>query len=246
MEPFELLGIRILPVGMEDSLRMVTHHIENKQGGFFCFANIHLIMEGYRNPLLREVLNDSAGNFVDGMGVALGLRALGKKFSGRVRGAEFMLNLCSHAAEKKFGIFLYGNTSETLKEVDNKLRSLFLGIQIVGQISPPFRELTTEEEDNVIQRINEADPKILLVSLGAPKQEKWMWKIQGKIGATQFGLGAAFDFITGKVKQAPVWMQRSALEWLYRLPQQPGKTLYRMSLLPSFAWKVLLQKLRRY
>jgi N-acetylglucosaminyldiphosphoundecaprenol N-acetyl-beta-D-mannosaminyltransferase len=201
-------------------------------------------MEGYRDPSLRQVLNDSVGNFVDGMGAALGLRALGNKFSGRVRGVEFMLNLCSHAAQKQLKIFLYGNTNETLQQLEDKLRSLFPSIQIVGQISPPFRDLTTEEEDNVIQRINEADPNILLVSLGAPKQEKWMWRNQGRIRATQFGVGAAFDFITGKVKQAPVWMQRSALEWLYRLPQQPGKTIYRMSLLPPFAWKVFLQRFR--
>jgi N-acetylglucosaminyldiphosphoundecaprenol N-acetyl-beta-D-mannosaminyltransferase len=246
MEPFELLGIRIMPVGMEESLHMVTHNIQKNQGGFFCFANIHLIMEGYRDPVLRRVLNDSVGNFVDGMGTALGLRVLGNKFSGRVRGAEFMLNLCSHAAQNKFGIFLYGNTNETLKELHNRLKTLFPGIQIVGQISPPFRELTIEEEDDVVRRINNADPRILLVSLGAPKQEKWMWKNQGRIRAIQFGVGAAFDFITGKVKQAPVWMQRGGLEWLYRLPQQPRKTIYRMSLAPSFAWEVLLQKVREY
>jgi N-acetylglucosaminyldiphosphoundecaprenol N-acetyl-beta-D-mannosaminyltransferase len=92
-----------------------------------------------------------------------------------------------------------------------------------------------------VDSINKAAPDILFVSLGAPKQEKWMAGHKGRIKALQLGVGAAFDFITGNVKQAPVWMQRVGLEWLYRMPQQPKKTIARMSLLPGFCFKTFLQ-----
>jgi N-acetylglucosaminyldiphosphoundecaprenol N-acetyl-beta-D-mannosaminyltransferase len=125
-----------------------------------------------------------------------------------------------------------------------KLRSLFPKIKIVGSISPPFRDLTKEEDEGYVRQINESGADILFVSLGAPKQEKWMAGHKGKVKPVQLGVGAAFSFITGKIREAPPWMQKTGLEWLYRLPQQPKKTIQRMTLVPEFLFKTLLHAIK--
>ena len=121
---------------------------------------------------------------------------------------------------------------------------MYPGINIVGSISPPFRELTEEEDARFVKEINDADPDILFVSLGAPKQERWMAAHKGRIKAVQLGVGAAFDFMIGEIKQAPVWMQKMPLEWLHRMPQQPKKTFIRMLVVPKFFFLVFLQSIR--
>jgi N-acetylglucosaminyldiphosphoundecaprenol N-acetyl-beta-D-mannosaminyltransferase len=202
-------------------------------------------MESHKDAELKKVLTQSSGNFPDGMGVAWALKILGHRFKDRVRGADFMLKLCSYAAENNLKIFLYGNTEDTIAVLKEKLKSLFPKLHIAGAISPPFRALTKEEDEAFVKQINDADPDILFVSLGAPKQEKWMADHKGRIKAVQIGVGAAFSFITGKVKEAPKWMQKTGLEWLFRLPQQPQKTIYRMSLVPEFLLRTFLQIVKR-
>jgi len=237
-----LHAIKFLPVGIEDALGVVIKHISEKNGDYFCLANIHLVMESHKDAELKKILNESAGNFPDGMGVAWALKFFGCKFKDRVRGTDLMLRLCDYAEKNKLKIFLYGNTKETLNTLKKKIETMFPKIMIAGMISPPFRPLTKEEDESYAKQINDSGADIVFVSLGAPNQEKWMYKHKGRIKAVQLGVGAAFDFITGNVKQAPRWMQKSGLEWLFRLPQQPRKTLYRMSLVPEFIWRTMVQK----
>jgi len=239
-----LLGVDILPVGLDDALREVIDRVAVKNGEFFCLCNIHVVMESYKDHSFRDIINQSAANFPDGMGLVMGLKMLGCKFDFKVRGTDLMLRLCEYAAENGLKIFLYGNTEENLAKLERRLNDLFPGINIVGAISPPFRELTEEEDKEHIKKINEADPDILFVSLGAPKQGIWMAAHKGRIKAVQLGVGAAFDFIVGEIKQAPVWMQRLPLEWLHRMPQQPKKTFVRMLLVPKFFFLTFLQLLR--
>ncbi len=240
----DLQGIKFLAVGLDEAVEIVIHHIPEKKGDYFCLANIHLVMEAHKDSVLKEVMNNAAGNFPDGMGVAGALKILGQKCKGRVRGTDLMLKLCNYASKNGLKIFLYGNTEDTLISLKKKLTELYPLLNITGFISPPFRELTPEEDAEVIDKINSAGSDLLFVSLGAPKQEKWMAQHKGKIKAVQLGVGAAFDFITGKVKQAPAWMQKAYLEWLFRLPQQPCKTLYRMALVPGFIVRTMVQIMR--
>ncbi len=237
----DLQGIKFLAVGLDEAVPIVVQHIARKKGDYFCLANIHLVMEAQKDSTLKEVMNNATGNFPDGMGVAGALKILGYKFKGRVRGTDLMLKLCDYAANNGLNIFLYGNTEDALIALKKKLTELYPLLSITGFISPPFRELTPEEDAEVIDKINSSGADLLFVSLGAPKQEKWMARHKDKIKAVQLGVGAAFDFITGKVKPAPIWMQKAYLEWLFRFPQQPRKTLYRMSLVPSFILKMFLQ-----
>lgn len=239
-----LHGIKFVPASVEEALQKVIDYIPKKNGDYFCFSNIHLVMECYRNDELKKIVNNSTANFPDGMGTAGALKILGNSFKDRVRGTDLMLELCSYAAENNLKIFLYGNTENTLVSLEEKLKGLFPGIDIAGTLSPPFRTLTEEEDEFIVKTINQASPDILFVSLGAPKQEMWMAEHIGKVQAVQLGVGAAFDFITRKMKQAPRWMQKAYLEWLYRLPQQPKKTISRMALVPEFLLLLLKQYIR--
>lgn len=240
-----LQGIKFSPVDISAALELVINRISQKDGGYYCLANIHVVMESHRDCEFKKVLNNAAGVFADGMGTAGALKYLSHMFSDRVRGADLMLGLCKYAAENDCKMFLYGNTDSTLDALVEKLGALYPGIPIAGTISPPFRELTADEDDVIIRQINNSDPDILFVSLGAPKQEKWMAAHKGRIKAIQLGVGAAFDYLAGDLKQAPGWMQRHYLEWLYRLPQQPEKTIARMLLLPEFLIRLFIQRFWR-
>ena len=240
----DLHGVKFVPASIEEALRKVIDYIPKKNGDYFCFSNIHLVMECYKNEELKKIVNNSTANFPDGMGTAGALKMLGNTFKERVRGTDLMLELCSYAAEHNLKIFLYGNTVNTLITLEEKLKGLFPEIDIAGTLSPPFRTLTEEEDERIVNTINQASPDILFVSLGAPKQERWMAEHIGRIQAVQLGVGAAFDFITRKMKQAPLWMQKAYLEWLYRLPQQPKKTISRMALVPEFLLLLSKQYIR--
>lgn len=240
----KLLGIKISPIDLEKAFKEVIKRIPKKSGGFFCLCNIHLLMECQKDPALQKILNQSAANFPDGMGLVMGLRMLGCKLKFKVRGTDLMLKLCSYAAEKNLKIFLYGNTEQNLSSLKAKLTKLFPNINIAGVISPPFRRLTEEEDIAFVRIINDTDPDILFVSLGAPKQEKWMAEHVGRIRAIQLGVGAAFEFITGEIAQAPLWMQKAPLEWIHRLVQQPKKAIPRMFLIPGFFLRTFIQLIR--
>ena len=242
----DLHGVKLLPVNLDEAIEVVARSIPERNGDYFCFVNIHVVMEGIKNPGIKRILNDAAANFPDGMGVAKALKMLGNRFDGRVRGADFMLKLCEYASENNLKVFFYGNTEETLTLLSEKLKSLYPELNIAGSASPPFRTLTKEEDDAYVKQINDSSTDILFVSLGAPKQEKWMAEHKGKIRAVQLGVGAAFSFLTGRVKQAPLSMQKTYLEWLYRLPQEPRKTIYRMLLVPEFLCRLLVQMVEEY
>jgi len=237
----KLNGVKLSPVDIDEAFEIVCQHIKERNGSYFCFCNIHLLMEGYGDVEIRRVLNESTTNFADGMGAVGALKILGHRFRGRVRGTDLMLRLCDYSAGNGIKIFLLGSTETNLKALRNRLNLLYPGVNIAGAISPPFRNLRPDEDARLITEINASDPDILFVSLGAPKQEKWMAAHKGLIKAVQLGVGAAFDFLAGNVKQAPLWMQNAYLEWLYRLPQQPSKTLGRMKLVPEFLYRLAKQ-----
>jgi exopolysaccharide biosynthesis WecB/TagA/CpsF family protein len=240
-----LQGVKFSPVDIGGALQHVTDRIQRKDGGYYCLANIHVVMESHRDYGLRKVLNDATGVFADGMGTAGALKYLSHMFKGRVRGTDLMLRLCQYAANNSLKVFLYGNTEETLERLRGVLKSMYPRLNLTGTYSPPFRELSDEEDEKVIGMINKAGPDILFVSLGAPKQEKWMAVHKGRIKAIQIGVGAGFDYIAGNLKEAPGWMQKHYLEWLYRMHQQPRKTIYRMSLLPEFLIRLFIQRFWR-
>jgi exopolysaccharide biosynthesis WecB/TagA/CpsF family protein len=160
----------------------------------------------------------------DGHPVRWALNALyNTNLPDRVYGPDLMLMLCKAAAEKGIGIYLYGSTEAVLDKLKSNLRARFPGLKIVGAESPPFRNLSPVEDDKVVERLNSSGAGIVFIGLGCPKQEMWAFEHREKIKAVLMCVGAAFDFHAGNKKQAPAWMQKRGLEWLFRLCQEPGR-----------------------
>ena len=144
-----------------------------------------------------------------------------KKGVEQIRGADFFMRLCKQAERKNVAIGLYGGRSDALFALKNKIRSKFPYIRITFDSSPPFRELTIKEKEDYIKKIRESNCQILFVGLGCPKQEKWMAEYKSELSCVMVGVGAAFDFLSGRKKYAPHWIQRIGMEWLFRLVHDP-------------------------
>ena len=169
-------------------------------------------------------------------------RRRGYKFMQRTTGPSYMEEMMKISIKNGYKHFFYGSTKETLKKMEKNLRDKYAGIQIVGMYSPPFRLLTSKEDNEIIEQINEAAPDFIWVGLGAPKQEKWMAEHQGKVNGFMIGVGAGFDYFAGNIERAPVWMQKGNLEWLYRLIQDPKRLFKRYLYTNSrFIWHAVIR-----
>jgi N-acetylglucosaminyldiphosphoundecaprenol N-acetyl-beta-D-mannosaminyltransferase len=182
----------------------------------------------------------------DGAPVAWLMRRLGRDGQARINGPDLMWRYCAEAAKRNEAIYLYGGQQSTLDILQQKLLQQFPGLKIAGAYSPPYRELTPEEDAAAVQAINESGAGTVWVSLGCPKQEKWMAEQKGRINAVMIGVGAAFDYHAGTIKRAPLWMQNNGLEWLHRLCSEPRRLWKRYcvtnSLFIYFALRQLLLK----
>lgn len=166
----------------------------------------------------------------------------GYKDMARTTGPSLMGEIFEISAKKGYRHYFYGSKEETLKLLQEKLTEHYPGIQIAGMYSPPFRLLTEEEDKAVIGRINETEPDFVWVGLGAPKQERWMAVHQGKIDGLMIGVGAGFDYYAENIKRAPEWMQKSNLEWFYRLMQDPKRLFKRyLNTNTKFIWNAMIR-----
>jgi N-acetylglucosaminyldiphosphoundecaprenol N-acetyl-beta-D-mannosaminyltransferase len=202
-------------------------------------------METYDCVTLRQGANDADLVTPDGRPLLWALKALGVKDVSQVRGTDLMTHVIERATRENVPIGLYGGTPESLEILVEVLQARFPGIQIACRISPPFRPLTLEEDEAVTREIVASGARILFVGIGCPKQEKWMFEHKGRIPAVMLGVGAAFDFHAGRVRQAPRWTQAAGLEWLYRLLMDPRRLWKRYAKNnPRFAGLLFLQLLR--
>jgi N-acetylglucosaminyldiphosphoundecaprenol N-acetyl-beta-D-mannosaminyltransferase len=188
-------------------------------------AAVNLVMCAREDPLVMEAVLAATLAVPDGQPLVWALKALGHADATRVYGPDLMARFCHRAAAEGLPVYLYGGrTPDALALLEDRLRERFPGLAIVGGYSPPFRELTAEEEEDVIARIDSSGAAVVWVGTGQPKQELWMERMRPRLAAPLLvGVGAAFDFHAGLVSQAPPWMQRSGLEWLYRLSREPRR-----------------------
>jgi len=186
-------------------------------------ANVHMAMEAYDSREFRRIVNSADLVTPDGMPLVWMLRKLGVSDQQRVYGPALMDRVCEVASRQGVPVGLYGGQRETLESLVKSMRSRFPKLRIAYAYSPPFRPLSDEEDERVVQEINNSGARILFVGLGCPKQERWMAEHKGRVQAVMLGVGAAFDFHAGKVPQAPGWMQRMGLEWLFRLATEPRR-----------------------
>ncbi len=203
-------------------------------------------MEAHDDPQLRELVNSADLVTPDGMPLVWALRRLGYPQQGRVYGPDLTLELVAAAAGKGIPVGFYGSTPETLASLADNFKRRFPALHIAYSFSPPFRELSPGEDEIIIKTVNASGIRVLFVGLGCPKQERWVAVHKGKIQAVMLAVGAAFDFHAGTRRQAPRWMMRLGLEWVFRLVQEPGR-LWRRYLYhnPRFillmAWQLLFK-----
>lgn len=208
-------------------------------------ANVHMIMEGHDDPAFQQVIDTADLVVPDGVPLVWALKMQGQAGASRVYGPTLTLHVCAAAEKKGLSIGLYGGTPESLDAFQAFLHQRFPALEIACAISPPFRALSPEEDLAYTRQIKSSGAKILFVGIGCPKQEWWMYRHRDQLPLVMLGVGAAFDFHSGKVKQAPPFLQRLGLEWLFRLAMEPRRLWKRYAKHnPRFAYLLVRQLLR--
>ena len=242
-ERVNVLGVGISAITMADALAMIDTWIATGASRYVCVTGVHGVMESQADPALRKIHNCAGLVTPDGMPMVWLSRLHGHRRVERVYGPDLLLACCEASVAKGYRHFLYGGGEGVPERLAARLQTRFPGLIIAGTWSPPFRELTGTEEQAMIDTIASAQPDIIWIGLSTPKQERWMARYVGRLpAAVLIGVGAAFDIHAGVKKQAPPWMQRSGLEWLFRLATEPRR-LWRRYLTnnPRFVWRLLLQ-----
>jgi N-acetylglucosaminyldiphosphoundecaprenol N-acetyl-beta-D-mannosaminyltransferase len=225
LESRYILQMRVDATTYGGAVERVIGWAGRRESRYVCCANVHSVMESFDNDSFRRCINSADLVTSDGMPLVWALRRLGVSSATRVYGPDLVPALLRAADRAGLRVGFYGGTPDTLSTLLRVTEGQYPGLIGYG-FSPPFRELTPEEDQTVVDRINRSGVQILFVGLGCPKQEKWMADHQHRIRAVMLGVGAAFDFLAGMKAQAPAWLQAAGLEWLFRLAVEP-KRLWR-------------------
>ena len=221
------------PLSIDEVLEVVTWWVSNRRRppAFIVQFNAYTYVNIRENPNYADALIDADLSVADGMPIVWLLRRRGYKAARRVYGPDLMIAICEEAALNGWRCFLYGGSPGVPELLKQALLTRFPALKIVGCYSPPFRELTREEDEDICLRINATMPDLVFVGLGGPKQDLWMHEHRSRIHASVIhGVGAAFDFISGRLPQAPRWMMNAGLEWLFRLALEPRRLWKRYTL----------------
>jgi N-acetylglucosaminyldiphosphoundecaprenol N-acetyl-beta-D-mannosaminyltransferase len=223
---------RVLTTGIsatsnDEVCRLLAEWGDAGTGEYVCVCNVHTVMEAKKNADFRRILNEAAIATPDGMPLVWTLRKLGFKGQERVYGPDLVLAFAKYSSGKKgLKSYFYGGEPDVARALADILTDRFPGFESAGAESPPFRKLTQEEDEAAVERINASGASVLWVGLGAPKQERWMAAHAGRIKPAMVGVGAAFDFLTGRTPQAPRWIRNCGMEWFFRLCTDPRR-MYR-------------------
>jgi N-acetylglucosaminyldiphosphoundecaprenol N-acetyl-beta-D-mannosaminyltransferase len=220
----DVLGVPLALADYERTMDWIDATVAAGGRSTLSAAAVHLVMVAQENEPTRDAVRDATLVVPDGQPLVWALRSLGHEAS-RVYGPDLMAKYCERSAKSGTRMYLYGGRNQgALVELALRLRHRFPGLQIVGGYSPPFRPLSDDERDWVVDDINRSKADVVWVGIGQPKQEIWMREFRDALEAPMLiGVGAAFDFHAGLVPQAPAWMQATGLEWLYRLVQEPRR-----------------------
>jgi N-acetylglucosaminyldiphosphoundecaprenol N-acetyl-beta-D-mannosaminyltransferase len=242
---YDVVGTEVAAVDPAATLDEIARWIRDGERRYVAFANVHGVMEAARDPALRRAYGGAGLTVPDGMPLVWMARLRGLPGVRRVYGPDTVLLVCERAAREGWSCFFYGGAPGVAKQLASVMAARFSGLRVAGVHSPPFRMLTAEEDRDEAARIDESGATVVFVGLGCPKQEWWMERQRPRLRApVLLGVGAAFDFHTGRVRQAPRWMMAVGLEWLFRLAAEPRR-LWRRYLLynPLFVWYATLQLL---
>jgi N-acetylglucosaminyldiphosphoundecaprenol N-acetyl-beta-D-mannosaminyltransferase len=221
----KIINVDIDQTSYVDSCDRLVKLAEQSCSCYVVAANVHVVMTAYWDRAYAQVLANAEIVTPDGMPLVWAMRSLGAKQQQRVYGPDLMLALCGRAVQENISIYLFGANAHTLDKLEQNLKIKFPNLAIAGKHAPPYLDLKSPKfsaqlaED--IQIIADSGAKLVFVALGCPKQEFWMSQAQPYLSSVMIGVGAAFDFHSGQVSQAPRWMMAIGLEWLYRFSQEP-------------------------
>ncbi len=232
---FDVLGVRVSALTIETAVDAIAGFVARREPTYVCVTGAHGVIESQDDPELMAIHNKSGLTTPDGMPLVLAGRWAGATIS-RVYGPDLVEALAPRVAREGWRVFLYGGAEGVADDFGDALRAMAPGLVVAGTYCPPFRPLTSHERSEVADVINQSRADIVLVGLSTPKQERWMAEMRPDLEpAVLIGVGAAFDFHTGRVRQAPNWMQRMSLEWLFRLLVEPRRLWRRyVKVVPRF------------
>jgi len=239
-----LLGVDLTALSFLDHVDLVGKWALARESRVVCVANVHMLVEARRDADFAEVIARADVLTPDGMPLVWLMRRRGARGQERVAGMDLLPCLCRRAAQDNVSVFFLGSPPGTLAAIRGRLASELPKLVIAGMESPPFRRLTQAEDDAIVRRIAASGAGFVFVSLGCPKQERWMDAHRGSVRAVMVGLGAAFPVYAGLAQRAPRWMQRAGLEWLYRLGRGPRR-LWKRYLVTNalFLWYLTAERL---
>jgi N-acetylglucosaminyldiphosphoundecaprenol N-acetyl-beta-D-mannosaminyltransferase len=236
-----LLGMRVDVADYLEATCTILAMAESG-GGMTCVANVHMVMEGWDDPGFRAIVNDAELVTSDGVPLVWALRALGARGAARVYGPTLLPFVCEHAARHGVAVGFYGGSPPVMAALTQRLAQRCPGLAIAFTHCPPLSDAPPAFDEPIAAAIEESGARVLFVGLGCPKQERWMAAHREHLSCALVGVGAAFDFVAGAKAQAPVWLQRAGLEWLFRLASEPRRLWRRYARHnPRFALHMALQ-----
>lgn len=238
-----VLGVGVSAINLPEAVQLLLAAAKSDRKGYVCVTGVHGVSEAQNDAGFRSILNAAFLNTPDGMPMSWVGRMQGYSAMDRVYGPDLMRDLSAAGVAHGMRHFYYGGKEGVADDLKRKMEERFPGIQIVGTYTPPFRPLNEEEETQLFESVAALKPHFFWVGLSTPKQERFMARYWSRLDANIFfGVGAAFDMHAGQISQAPYWMQRSGLEWFYRLMVEP-KRLWKRYLInnPLFLARIALQ-----
>ena len=222
--PSRVWGVPFCPLTFAQTIEYVDSLIAQREPSYFVTANLNTVMIAQNSPALRAAAEDAAFVVADGVTLVWASSWKGRKLPERVTGADLIYGLSQLLASRGQGIFLLGGSAGVAEAAAARLTTLYPGLQVVGTASPPHWPLTPQEEDDLIHSIQAAHPDLLFVALGQPKGEIWLHERYKELGVpVSVQVGAALDFTAGRVRRAPLWVQRICMETPYRILQEPRR-----------------------
>lgn len=245
LESRHIIGMRVDATSYADATERVVAWARNNETRYVCVASVNNVMHTRDDASYAAMMNGADLVTPDGMPLVWGLKILGVPHATRTYGPSLTPLVCEAAAREGIPVGFYGGTPEVLERLHAELHRTYPDLDIAYSWPPPFRPLSADEEAKVVADIDASGARIVFVGLGTPKQEQWMVRHQDKLTAVMLGVGAAFDFIAGQKAQAPSWMQKRGLEWVFRLVTEP-KRLWKRYLYsnPRFVGLFAAQALR--
>ena len=223
MKRIPLVGTSIHGTSYNATVKLVMDWSRSLESRYVCIANVHMMMEAFGSLEFRMIIDNADLVTPDGMPLVWMLRLKGERNQPRVYGPTLMLHVLESAAHDKIPVGFYGGAPEVLVSLIERMQARYDTLNVAFSFSPPFHAMSPEEAADMIENINQSGARILFVGLGCPKQEIWMAGHRGKVNAVMLGVGAAFDIHSGIKPQAPMWMQKAGLEWLFRLFAEPRR-----------------------